>query len=385
MTLPPFSPLAGRPFSATAMDRSVLALGQFRRSERADLTVVAQEASLGLQLFEEAAAATAWLEENVPHVILLDSADEQSERLCLEARSRQRQMLTPIISVSRELSDLAFAEVFSWGGDDAVELGSVYPLLSRIRNLPRDPSAPSATTRGTAVVADPDRARRIVRARVLRNAGYDVQFALTADDALQFSEAQETRVVVLDEELADSAQAALDAATQNPETLYILLCAPKNIAALSEPLAGRRNAAVADGFAPPENVVFLTNELARGGASNQRKSRRVLYGTTVAFRGEGRLGEDFGYSYNISEGGLYVRTLAPPSDDHVWIELTPPRSDRRVHLEGEVVWRRPFGPAESATVPPGFGVKIVDGTKRSMQAWVEGHRSFCAALGLVDT
>jgi Tfp pilus assembly protein PilZ len=109
-----------------------------------------------------------------------------------------------------------------------------------------------------------------------------------------------------------------------------------------------------------------------------------LYGTKVAFRGEGRDVDDFGFSYNVSEGGLYVRTLAPPTEDQVWVELRPPRADRRVRLEGQVVWRRGFGPSGNATVPPGFGVRITDGTRRNMQAWIDGYKGFAAAMGLAS-
>ncbi len=42
-----------------------------------------------------------------------------------------------------------------------------------------------------------------------------------------------------------------------------------------------------DGFAAPENVLFASNEL-RAGTVNNRKTPRLLYGTTVAFRGAGR-------------------------------------------------------------------------------------------------
>jgi hypothetical protein len=66
----------------------------------------------------------------------------------------------------------------------------------------------------------------------------------------------------------------------------------------------------------------------------------------------------------------------------VWLELRPPRSDRWVRLEGEVVWRRPFGPAGNATVPPGFGVKLADATRSNMSTWLGGYREFHRTLGL---
>jgi hypothetical protein len=59
--------------------------------------------------------------------------------------------------------------------------------------------------------------------------------------------------------------------------------------------------------------------------------------------------------------------------------MKPPRSERLVHLEARVVWRRPFGRVENATVPPGFGVQLLDATKRNMTAWLDGY------IDLVDS
>ena len=107
----------------------------------------------------------------------------------------------------------------------------------------------------------------------------------------------------------------------------------------------------------PSNILFTANEALRGSMAEKRASARLLYGATVAFRVAGRESDEHGYAYNISADGLYVRTLAPlmPGDD-AWIELRPPRTDRRVRLEAKVVWQRLFGPVHGATVPPGFDV-----------------------------
>jgi hypothetical protein len=137
---------------------------------------------------------------------------------------------------------------------------------------------------------------------------------------------------------------------------------------------------VVDGFAAPENVLFASNELRAGGPNN-RKSARLLHGTTVAFRGAGRERDDLGFTYNVSSGGLYVRTLAPPDDDETWVELRPPRTDRLVRLVVKIAWRRRFNHNENATVPPGFGAQILDGARADVDAWIAGCEAMSAALG----
>ena len=140
-------------------------------------------------------------------------------------------------------------------------------------------------------------------------------------------------------------------------------------------------AAVADGFAPPENVIFLTNELLSRRGVDQRSTPRILYGTSVAFREAGRDEDEIGFSYNVSAEGLYVRTLASPEAGHqVWLEMWPPRSERRVRLFGTVAWKRPFGANEGATVPAGFGVRITEGLGGDMERWRAGYEAFAQSM-----
>ena len=117
------------------------------------------------------------------------------------------------------------------------------------------------------------------------------------------------------------------------------------------------------------------------GARELRASSRVLYGTTVLFRVAGGEDDEIGYTFNISAGGAYVRTLAPPPrSSDVWLELRPPRSHRRVRLEARVVWTRAFGPNDSATVPPGFGVQLTGGSTADLEWYVRKYRELAAEL-----
>jgi hypothetical protein len=232
-----------------------------------------------------------------------------------------------------------------------------------------------------ALIVAADRARRVVLARVLGNAGYAIQFALGAEEAEKFARESTARLVVIDGELEGACEVMARAAPEKPDTLWILSAPPRRMRDCHVQLAQCPNAAVTDGYAPPENIVFLANELGRGKGNDQRSSKRLLYGTLVAFRCAGRDQDDYGLSYNISEGGLYVRSLAPPATDRVWLELTPPRTECRVRLEGRVCWRRGYGPSHMATVPPGFGIEISDGARADREAWAAGYASLAASVG----
>jgi DNA-binding response OmpR family regulator len=362
--------------------RPLLAVGIFDRRQRSSLSLAAREAAYDVEVLSSVRDATQWLEAHSAHGVLVRDDGDGAESLGLAARAQARHAQMPILSLADDLDDLSFAGVFSWGGDDAVSIGAPRGLVPRLRGLPKELPDPPRNGRGTALICDGDRARRVVLGRVLRNAGYTIEFAITGDEVTRKVADRSPELVVANAHASDDPVAlAADARAGGSRAVWIVTCAPRELTQHRPSVEQLGNATAADGFAPPENIVFLANELARGGAVDNRQSRRLLYGTTVAFRGAGRETDDHGYSYNISRGGLYVRTLAPPEDPTVWLELRPPRSDRRIRLEGRVVWRRPFGPTGNATVPPGFAVEIVDGSRADRDEWARAYGSFAEVLG----
>jgi DNA-binding response OmpR family regulator len=359
--------------------REMLAFGRFRREERMALSLAAEQAALTLHAAESPEEAGRWLESHEATAMLLDT--EASEALAVQTRSSARHARLPMIALAREMSDLSFSDAFSWGADDVLPLNGTRPLLTRLRSLPRETGVLPAAARGTALIAESDKTRRTVVARVLRNAGYAVMFAVTKEDAARFAQQADVALAVLNAELADDYPTTISLARSAGSTANFIVCAsPRDLKAVRSALDGNTGVSVIDAFAPPENVLFASNEL-KGGAVNNRRSARILYGTTVAFRGAGRGKDDHGFCYNISQDGLYVRTLAPPEDDEVWVEMAPPRGERRVRLVGKVAWRRRFNYNENATVPPGFGLSIVDGAKADLQTWADAYASIAAALG----
>ena len=325
--------------------------------------------------------ATSWLENHDPVAIALDMMSEGAESSCLGVRGMSRLANVPVIGLAPELNDLVFPEMYGWGGDDVTRLAFPQEIVPRLRGISVDSSLHPPPARGDVLVVDADRRRRVLYARVLRTAGYDVRFAVNADEAVTASTSEALKLVIADADLEPNGGVELAKRIRSTGVAVpvVVAAAPKKMKQCREAIGELAKVAVTDGFAPPENLLFVANEVARSGSTDGRASPRLLFGAVVAFRQAGRSEDAFGCTYNISAGGLYVRTLAPlTKDDEVWLELTPPRSDRRVRLEGKVVWRRRFGPIESATVPPGFGVKITDGAKGDMNRYESGYRAFAA-------
>lgn len=362
--------------------RGTLAVGDFGRNALDGLRAVSEGTGLELNVVGTSVEALAWLTEHAPHSLLIKSGGKDVEQTCFEVRSQLRHALVPIITLASTVDELAFAEIFSAGGDDVVGLGDWDKLITRLRRLPKAPWERAAQKeQRVALIAATERSRRIVLARVLGNAGYSIQFAVTLEDAEAFAKESPPRVVVIDAELDSAMDLVARLAPAHEQTLWIITAPPRRIRECKSRLAGLPNASLTDGYAPPENVVFLANELGGGRGVDKRASRRLLYGTLVRFRSAGRDSDDLGLSYNISQGGIYVRSLAPPIEDTVWLELTPPRTERRVRLEGVVAWRRGYGPSDTATVPPGFGVRITDASRADIKAWEDGYQALAELLG----
>lgn len=398
--------------------RSLLVVGSFRDDATARIEEAVGTVAVPSVTVSHCERLLGSLDATDPVAILLRMDSPGAAEACAQVRAHARFAQVPIFGVTGERYDLAFTEIFGWGGDDLVGVGSPNPLARRLRALVPTPMStvprpsgqmpavrPSGTmqavgaaasavsvqpSQGTAIIAGPERTWRTVMGRALYNGGFAVRFAATASSLAEECLAEGVRIVIAADDLADdleqrsegAAGAALMAARERgSKAAWVLVAPPKRMAAANAVAQKGGRAGVLDGYAPPENVLFVANEILSARGVDQRASARLLYGTAIAFRAAGRDEDEVGFSYNVSATGVYVRTLAPlEARTEVWLEMWPPRSERRVRLGGVVAWRRPFGPRGGATVPAGFGVQIKDGLSGDLERWRAGYQAFAESL-----
>jgi ActR/RegA family two-component response regulator len=326
------------------------------------------------------------LDEETPLAILLRLDAPGAAKACAYLRSQSRLAQVPLFGVADELSDLAFTELFVWGGDDLVGLSSALPLTRRLRALRGSGERAGgalSSEKQQAVVAGHDLTWRTIMGRALSNGGFSVRFAVSAEGLLSEALNESASVAVVADDLEEGGAHPVLAAVRErgSKAACILVVPPKRMALATAALRPLGHMSVADGFAPPENVLFLVNELLASRGVDKRASARLLYGTAVAFRQAGRDTDEIGFSYNVSAGGLYIRTLAPlEPGQEAWLEMWPPRSERRVRVSGTVAWRRPFGNLGRATVPAGFGLSIAEGLAGDFDRWRAGYDAFTKSL-----
>ena len=372
---PTFTYLVESPDVSNA-DRRVIALGNLAGELKTSLEAAARAAGLELLLTREPARAFIELERDGALAVLVDMATLGAEQFCKRARGTERLRSVPVIGMSRHPNELGFARVFAWGADDLVPLGARLPLEHRLLVL-RDTTRPDTSGFGQAVVAEATTQRRALVGRVLAQAGYEVKFAVDRGAVELYASQSETRLVVISAALGDPRRIIEAAARAGALPTWIVTVEARSTQRLAASLAGLDRVAVTSTAGSPEDVLFLANELVFSKGA-RRREWRALYATPVAFRAAGGDADEYGFSYDASPSGLYVRSLLPCATDDVEVELRLPNRDDRVRLSGKVMRRFAFGSGAIASAPPGFSVKL-EGPEGPLARWTEACAELIAA------
>ncbi len=304
---------------------------------------------------EETLAATA---TETPRCVLVDA--HAGIRDIHEAlRSRADCFGVPVIALTDFTSEQAWLELHGLGADDVVATHDIGGITRRLAALASfDPAARTALFQGTCLVAHQDPYRRTLLGRVLRQGGFDVAFASNTAEALEIAERSSPKVVVAASRLppGGGARALEDLGRQWLGSMPAVLLTESD----SEKVEGSRRFSCIGEDAPPDDLLFVVNELLRPRELVEtRASARLLHAARCGFRVAGEFESSFGLTYNISREGLYVRTFdSPGNKSKVWLELRPHSAAPVCHVRGEVVWTRKLSTGARGASPPGFGVRL---------------------------
>jgi hypothetical protein len=371
------------PYSGS-VGRSLFVFGPVKDAESRSLRGAALALGVEIQRLDSPAAVAEALDAQVPAAVLLAEGCDGAVEVLAHMRRQVRFARVPVLGLSEARRDGEFGELYAQGGDDLVDARSVRPLVARLRPLvERAEAAAPARPRGSVVIAATDVNWRATVSRMVENAGLVPMDVNNAEDAVAAAGSIDVRFVVARDDLPpEGALAAIATCLKRYVVVPWVLVAPgKRATALRESLE-HPHVAVVDARVPPDHLLFTGNELGRSQLAERRAAPRLLYGAATAFRPAGGAEDDVGFTYNVSMGGLYVRTLAAAAmDTEVWLELRVPTTERVVRLVGHVAWKRAFGPSESATVPPGFGVRLTGGVPGDLERWADGCRALAHEPG----
>ena len=337
-----------------------LVIGSFEPHERQVLRFAGGRAGTTLDFHELIETAMEPLTRTVVDVGCILVSSEECGRVCSWVREDARVFTVPIVALVAHASDATFRRAYNDGADDAMlrgDLGGITRRLANLKDRPIDTKPPA--TQGLAVIAFPDNPRRRVLGRTLRTAGFDVAYAATSDELFHVARGMTTPALIVTHRLLPGAggPGAID-------TVRKLVSKPK-LPALLLPALPEEQVEVDLVEAADETgrLLFFAEEALRGDVSDLRASKRLLYNGLCAFREAGSLDPVFGLTHNISNQGLYVRTLDPPRPgSEVWFEMRVPGDMHSlVHLRGQVMWRREARHMGGAA-PAGFGMRITEPT-----------------------
>ncbi len=350
-----------------------------------ELRRAAQESALSLVHKPSVPTAAAWLERESPSAVLLHLRTLLACDLISSLRRTPRWERVPIIGLTTEPSEIAFAETFWAGGDDVVNPADVDSLVARLRVAQSRGKPEREDARGRVVVAGGEGAFRVAAARVLSGAGYDVELAMTGEEVEDAASDPSVRAIVLSASLPGmTALAAVESArAAGRKVPFVVVVAPRLMHRARSVARHLDDVALCDAFAAPDEILFATNEILSANGDERRVAARVAFGTRVWLRPAGAERDVLGYTYNVSARGVFVRTLYPfPQDQPVWMEIVPPRGDRRVRLACRAAWRRPFGPLGPALCPPGTGFEITGGLPGEKELFEAGVARLAADAGV---
>ncbi len=351
--------------------RTLLVLADLSKAELTSVKEEADVAEFTLQRAANLQAAVVALATKPPSAVMIDVAHPDAEALCYKVRGKRRSADIAVFGLGSRLTDTIFANAFQWGADDVIARHTEGALSARLVALPADQSV-QPQVRGDAIVADADTTRANLIGRTLGNAGYEVRYISDRASLRQLASDGHLRLVVASSDLGFARTLITEAREKGSVATWIVTCHPGDQEGLKNSLKGIERAGVVSVFDPVNDILYVSNDLGGAYASSARQEQRHAYGTMVAFRATGSDADEYGYTYNVSAHGMYVRTLAPPVDAQVWLELRPPAAQRRVRLVGEIKWRRNFGRLGTATAPPGFGLRIVDALAADQDLWMRG-------------
>jgi uncharacterized protein (TIGR02266 family) len=237
--------------------------------------------------------------------------------------------------------------------------------ISALREGRGLPASELPAGRGRILMLDDSIFFSRVLGSALENSGFQVLYARDVAEAHRQIDAELTRIdaFVVDLMLPNkSGVEILKRLASDPKTLLrprIVITASDKTSALykeAEPLA----------TTPPidkksvliETIVGRVGSAVRRPGMDLRGAERVPFFANVEFRASGREWLS-GFSYDVSAGGLFVRTLSPIASGlavELKVSFRGPQAPGLV--TGVVAWSNPFRPRTSYSCPVGIGVRF---------------------------
>jgi len=341
--------------------------------ERVEMLAAIRQVGLEPRRVEPEADLAAELSSSRPLAVVVGPEVEQRRELVTALRERPEVTEIPLLARVRSDSKRSIERAILDGFDDVIIDGAVNQLVAFLANLAAsDVWATVRAPQGLAVLAEADRSERIRIAHILRRNGFDVRFADSGEAITRSLSIDAPRVVISSPSLAASVPSnAVPDEVELPWVVYGTDALPSDDQLRD---AGVSKVSTVRDVEDAEQLTFAVNDLLAPAPPEERRTPRLLYGTTVQFGTADESASFSGYAYNINSGGMFVRTLIPlPKGSRVKVRFTPPFGRGEVEAVAQVVWVRQFADAEGAASPAGMGIQFVEWDVADQAAYEAGY------------
>lgn len=258
----------------------------------------------------------------------------------------------------------AAADDFLLTPHTAERLGPKLQVLAQAAGS--EPSRPGMLEGKSLLVAEPSRLYRTQIGGNLEQAGMQVLYATEGEEALDIAMDNADQ---LDACLLDTVLPGIDGVTIAEKLRATEQFAQKPIILVSgtEAMSPQLRAAAlrltgADVLdkrtLPFEHILSKVHSKLHPHLSQLRSAERTPFFSLVDFSVDGKTWSS-GFSYDVSAGGLFVRTLTPAAaNTELHVRVRSIGESATSHSAGVVAWANPYWPRTSFTAAVGMGIRL---------------------------
>ncbi len=324
------------------------------------------------EAFESGEQCLKAIGERQPKLILMDlgMAPMRGDECCQRIKQDERLSRIPIIMLTA--ADAAHEVMNSWraGADDylpkPIRLSQLASKIQALRTAePAANGAPSRSAPWQRLMYVENRPfYRTQLGGALEHAGFQILYCNDGADALRALTARQDTIDlvigdlgVLGAQPLDEARQLRDRAGQKPMVLTCAVDQPAETQRAVLQLTGHE--LLDKRVLPAEAILAKINSLLPRVTLDVRPHERVPFFSVVAFRGGP--GDEWlsGFAYNISTGGIFIRTmtpLPPMSEVEMKVQFFAAKDD--VCCQGVVAWANAFHSRRAFSYPLGMGVRF---------------------------
>lgn len=327
----------------------------------ADVLQTAGARVIGVETVERAVETLA--ERPLLAFVDLHLPGEQGDAFCRSIRLHTDRWDLPVVMITADQGTTAIRRAFLAGADDYIrkplEERCVLSKLAAVRAAAGEPVQVATRTKRVLVATEKLYFGTVV-GRLLEKAGYERVAVRSLSEAQESLAGTPAALAIVDLDLPGALALVerLDAAV--PPVAVVAVATQAAKAKLPRRLA---DLAPYDVETELEHLLRRVNRFLLGSVRAERRAAaRIPFHAEVRFRVLGETGPWLaGASFDLSETGIYVRTLTPLHASRpveVSFKLTPERQATQV--AGLVVWANPYGPRTVLSYPYGMGVTFSD-------------------------